>query len=190
MEKNINHIIKERRSIFPKEYTGEILPDEVLNTLLENANFAPNHHSNYPWRFVIINPNKIKVWLDKAAEIYQSNTSKELFKEDKFNKILGFSQLISHVIAIVMVREDSKTKELEDVEAVACAVQNMYLSLSQFENAGGYWSTGLGTYDSEMKSFLRLNENETLLGYFILGHVAEKRMLGGRRNYQNFVREL
>jgi nitroreductase len=188
VEKNINQIIKERRSIFPKEYSGQILPENVIETLLENANFAPNHHSNYPWRFIVVSPSSIKNWLFTAAEIYRIKTSLELFKQDKYDKLIGFQNQISHAIAIVLHRDHPKTKEIEDISAVACAVQNMYLSLSQFENAAGYWSTGLGTSDKEMSEYFQLKDEDTLMGFFVLGHVSEKRTLGNRRNYKNFVK--
>lgn len=43
--------------------------------------------------------------------------------------------------------------EVEDIEAVACAVQNMYLSVTAY-GLGGYWTTGGVTYKEEAKSFL------------------------------------
>ncbi len=190
MEKNINQIIKDRRSIYPKEYTGEIIPDEVIITLLENANFAPNHHSNYPWRFVVIKPHKIKVWLEQAAEIYKTESTETSFKQEKYQKILDHSSKISHSIAIVYNQElDSKAKYIEDICAIACAVQNMYLSLTQFEQVGGYWSTGLGTNSKLMHDYLNLESNQQLLGFLILGNVENKRTLGGRKNYEHFVRD-
>lgn len=191
MQKNINQIIHNRRSIYPKEFTGKILDISVIETLLENANQAPNHKANYPWRFVVITGEKIYHWLHFASEIYTRNTTPEKFNQDKVDKIMGNIPKISHAIAIVMHRdEEAKSVEAEDICAVACAVQNMYLSLDQFEQAGGYWSTGLGTYSGSMKEFLKLEANEQLLGYFIVGDVEIKRTEGHKKDYKNFVRYL
>lgn len=188
---NINQIIQERRSIYPKEYTGKILESSVIQTLLENANYAPNHLSNYPWRFIVIEGDALQNFLDKAAAIYQSETPAEKFKPEKLDKFTLYKEQISHIIAIVMHREvDGKSIEMEDMCAVACAVQNMYLSLSQFDEAGGYWSTGMGTYSKSMSSFLKLATTETLMGYFVLGHVVNKRKASNRKNVEHFTRYL
>ena len=37
---DINQIIKERRSTFPKEFNGEVIDDSVIEQLLENAQWA------------------------------------------------------------------------------------------------------------------------------------------------------
>jgi nitroreductase len=191
VQKNINHIIHQRRSIYPKEFSGKMLDQDVIETLLSNANQAPNHHSNYPWRFVVISGEKKSTWLTKAVDIYRAETPLEKFKQEKVDKILNNIPKISHAIAIVLHHEeDGKTKEIEDLCAVACAVQNMYLSLDQFEHAGGYWSTGLGTYSMAMKEFLGLESGEKLLGYFILGEVEQKRIEGHKKDYKKFVRYL
>jgi nitroreductase len=191
VEKNINGIIRDRRSIYTKEFTGTILGEEIIDTLLYNANQAPNHHSNYPWRFVVISGPRLSDWLHHAAELYMKETAPEKFKQEKMDKILGNITKISHAIAIVLHKDpEVKSIEVEDICAVACAVQNMYLSLDQYEHAGGYWSTGLGTYSESMHAFLGLNSNEKLLGYFILGHIEQKRTEGHKKDYKKFVRYL
>lgn len=191
MENHINKIIRQRRSIYPHEFNGEKVDELVIQTVLENANFAPNHKGNYPWRFVVIHEASLQTWIDKAAELYIQNTSIEKFKQIKLDKILAYKNTVSHAIAIVMLRdEESKTILNEDICAVATSVQNIYLSLSQFENVGGYWSTGLGTYSSEMHKFLKLSSDETLLGFFILGSVDVKRIEAHKKDYKQFVRYL
>ena len=64
----------------------------------------------------------------------------------------------------------------------------MYLSLWQFENVGGYWSTGLGTYHPAMSEFLKLTTKQQLLGFFVLGQVDNKRTEGVKKNVNLFVR--
>ena len=67
---NINTIIQQRRSIYPKEYTGQKLDNQVVEILLQNANYAPNHLSNYPWRFVVIAGDSLDGFIDAASDIY------------------------------------------------------------------------------------------------------------------------
>lgn len=187
----INEIIRQRRSIFPREYNGKTLDENIIETLLYNANCAPNHKSNYPWRFVIIKGEALINWIDECANIYRDETPAEKFKQDKLDKTLGYKHQVSHAIAIVLHREEAdKTIEREDICAVACSVQNMYLSLDQFSHAAGYWSTGLGTYSKRMHEYLGLEVNESLMGYFVLGTVENKRTEAHKRDFHKFVRYL
>lgn len=89
-----------------------------------------------------------------------------------YEKLQQTPLLASHIIAIGMKRTSTgKIPEIEDVEAVACAVQNIYLSVSAY-GLGGYWTTGGVTYKEEAKSFFNLTAEDKLLGFFYIGHVA------------------
>jgi nitroreductase len=57
---------------------------------------------------------------------------------------------------------------LEEVEAVACAVQNLHLSASA-AGLGGFWSSPPILSSPEMKAFLGLQEEDACLGLFYLG---------------------
>jgi nitroreductase len=54
---------------------------------------------------------------------------------------------------------------------VACAIQNIYLSVAAY-GLGGYWTTGGVTYNEKAKPFFGLGEDAKLMGFFYLGHVA------------------
>jgi nitroreductase len=66
---------------------------------------------------------------------------------------------------------EKKVPEIEEIEAVSCAVQNMYLSTTAY-GLGGYWTTGGITYMDKAKSFFGLEDEDKLLGFFYLGYVA------------------
>jgi nitroreductase len=61
--------------------------------------------------------------------------------------------------------------EVEDIAAVACAVENMYLSLTAY-GLGGYWTTGGITYREKAKAYFGLGDDDKLLGFFYIGHIA------------------
>ena len=60
----------------------------------------------------------------------------------------------------------------EDLVSVACAVQNIYLSLQAYGIAG-YLSTGGVCYSQQMKHFLNLEAEDAPIGFFILGEADE-----------------
>ena len=71
---------------------------------------------------------------------------------------------------------NAKIPELEEVEAVACAVQNLHLSASA-AGLGGFWSTPPILSSAEMRAFLGLGDKDACLGLFYLGWPKEGEML-------------
>jgi nitroreductase len=172
-DQEINLLMCSRRSVFPKDYTGEPVPQWVIEQMLENANWAPNHKQTEPWRFVVFSGEGLKEFADYQAEMYLKNTPKADFQEVKFEQLKQNPLTASHIIAIGMNRQTKgRTPEIEEVMAVACAVQNMCLTATAY-NVGAYWSTGGVTYLEEAKSFFGLEEKDKLLGFFYVGEIAK-----------------
>jgi nitroreductase len=76
--------------------------------------------------------------------------------------------------------EARRFPEMEEVAAVSCAVQNIYLSITAY-GLGGYWTTGGVTYKPEAKAFFGLGDEDKLLGFFYIGHVAAPSPAGKRQ---------
>jgi nitroreductase len=170
----INQLIRERRSIFPVEYTGEKVPKHVIEQMLENANWAPTHGKTEPWRFFVFTGKGLATFAEAQAEIYKAHTPEALYNEQKYQKLQKNPLLASHVIAIAMKRQESrKIPEIEEIEAVACAVQNMALTATAY-GVGGYWGSGGITYYEAAKELFGLGEEDKLLGFFYVGVPAKK----------------
>ncbi len=139
----INQIIRNRRSIFPPEYTGQEIPRELLETVLENANYAPTHRLTQPWRFTVFRGQGLQKLADYMGDTYRANATPESFSEAKLegarNKVLKSAC----VIAIVMEVHPDKVPEWEEGAAVSCAVQNMWLTTTAL-GIGAYWSSQIG----------------------------------------------
>jgi nitroreductase len=176
---DINNIIRDRRAIYPKEFTGESIGDKIVSGLLENAHWAPSHGNIFPWQFKVFKGESMKELTNKMAELYEKFTPAEKFRKEKPDKLRKNSDLCSHIIAICFKPSD-KYPETEELCAVACAVQNFWLSLSQFEDIGGYWTTGSGTFTPEMDEYLELKGKDKCIGFFLLGKVDSKRIKGHR----------
>lgn len=168
-----NSIIKYRRSSTPPLYIkGKVIPERIIHQLLENANFAPNHKKTEPWRFTVFTGEGLKKLAEMQAAIYTKYAG-EKFSELKLKKLLDFPLMCSHVIAIGMKRDEAKRiREIEEIEAVACAVQNMFLTATAY-GLGAYWSTGGITYFEESKAHFNLGEEDHLLGFFHLGYLQQ-----------------
>lgn len=175
MEYNIeelNQLIRNRRSVFPKQFQeGRVVPDEIILQILENANWAPSHGQTEPWHFVVFAGEGLKKLANFQSNLYKEHAGAS-FKEAKYTNLQKNPLMASHVIALCLKRDTSKKfPEIEEVEAVACAVQNIYLSVTAY-GLGGYWTTGGVTYIEEAKSFFGLTEEDRLLGFFYIGYIA------------------
>lgn len=165
----INEIIQQRRSVFTSQFEpGKTIPDEIIQQLLINANMAPTHKLTEPWRFTVYSGNGLQTLADRQAEIYKAHAGTK-FKQVRYDSLLITPMLCSHVIAIGMKRHED-IPEMEEIAAVACAVQNMYLTATAY-GIGGYWSTGGITFYEQAKALFNLGAEDKLMGFFYLGYV-------------------
>ncbi|MFY0687875.1 MAG: nitroreductase [Cyclobacteriaceae bacterium] len=168
----INELIASRRSVFPKQYTQEPVADHTIQQMLENANWAPTHGLTQPWRFVVFKGAGLKKLAEFQSGLYRSIAEEAGdFDQIKFDKLAKKPLMASHIIAIGMSRSlKGKVPEIEEVEAVACAVQNMYLTATAY-GVGCYWGSGGITYRTEANAFFGLSESDKLLGFLYVGNV-------------------
>ena len=162
--------IKNRRSIFPKDYSDEVIDRAVIEEILECANWAPTHKFTEPWRFTVFSGSGLRRLAAFQANLYKElSTAQGTYKEANFEKLQQKPLMASHVISIGLHRDPEKrVPEVEEIESVACAVQNMYLAANA-HGLGCYWGSGGITYKPEANEFFGLGEEDKLLGFFFLG---------------------
>jgi nitroreductase len=167
-----NHLARTRRSVFPDQFkAGEKIDDDIIKQILINATWAPNHGQSEPWQFTVFTGEGLKKFAALQSEMYKQEAN-ENFAEAKYVKLQQQPLKASHIIAIGMKRTTKKSiPEIEDIEAVACAVQNIYLSVAAY-GLGGYWTTGGITYLKNAKYALGLGEHDKVLGFFYIGKIA------------------
>lgn len=170
--KEFNTLARNRRSVFPDQFdAGKKVDDSIIKEILINATWAPNHGREEPWHFTVFTGEGLKKLADFQSELYKQTTP-DNFKELTYNKLQQQPLKASHIIAIGMKKSASKNiPEVEDIAAVACAVQNIYLSVTAY-GLGGYWTTGGITYRPQAKSFFGLGEQDRLLGFFYIGYIS------------------
>jgi nitroreductase len=167
---SFNQLIKNRRSVYQKDYTGQRVDDAIVQQLLENATWAPTHKLTEPWRFVVFSGDGLKKLADFQSQCYkQVATSKGNFQQDRYDALKTNPMKSSHIIAVCMKRDEKKSvPEWEEMGAVFCAVQNMYLTATAY-GIGCYLSTGGITNFEEAKSFFDLGTEDKLLGFLHVG---------------------
>lgn len=185
----INRLIRNRRSHFPKQFAeGKPVDEAIVTQILENATWAPSHGQTEPWRFVVFTGEGLQKLATFQAELYkQEAEANNNFKEATYQNLLANPLKASHVIALCLKRDPAKKfPEQEEVAAVSCAVQNMYLTTAAY-GLGGYWTTGGVTYKPSAKEFFGLGEDDKLLGFFYLAQVAVPSPDGKRKPLEEKV---
>lgn len=166
----ITEIIRQRRSIKPVDMDpGRAVDKALLLDLLENANHAPTHGLTEPWRFHIFAGGSRQDLAGAMARIYRETTPANEFREDKARKMTENPLLAGAVIVLGMARKGGmKIPELEEIEAVACAAQNLALTATA-AGLAGYWSSPPLIYTPDFRQWLGLGEEDRCLGLFYLG---------------------
>lgn len=163
----LKEVIEQRRSIFPKDYTENEIPQAIIDEILNSASFAPNHKRTKPWRFKIFKgEEKVKLASEMQA-IYKATQPEQLFLEKKYNDI-GFKINKADVVISIVVNFSGMVPEWEEIAAVSMAVQNMYLTCTANE-VGCYWSSP--KLVDHLKDSLQIEENQKCLGLFYMGKV-------------------
>lgn len=165
----IQDIIKNRRTIKPLFFTDEKLKDHDIEEMLEAANWAPTHKYTEPWRFIVFSEKAKNEFGKQHAQLYKKTRSSAEFDQTNFDKLMTIAEKASHIIAIIMHRdEEERVREIEEIAAVACAVQNMMLVATE-KGFAQIWSTGGLTYHDEMKKHLGFGEKDKVMGFLYLG---------------------
>ena len=185
----LEELITGRRAVYPKQMNGEIVPAEVVEKMLEMANWAPTHRHTEPWRFKVYEGTGRDKLLDLCKDCYVRETEAEKFNAQKINKMDERKEQVSHIVAVCMKRNEI-LPEWEEIASTAMAVQNMWLYLASTEKYGGYWSSPAYAMGDEFRKFLKLEDDERCLGLFYVGTIADDVVLpdGKRGDWREKVR--
>lgn len=168
----ITELIKSRRTIYPEQFSDRKVHKEQVDLILNNAQWAPTHGNTQPWRFKVFMEEGRQVLSDFLAETYLKLTPPEAQNDLKLAKMMKRPIQASAVIAVCMERQPTeKILEIEEIEAVACAIQNMHLTCTAY-GLGGFWATPKLIYSQEMNEFLKIGAKDKCLGLFYIGYPA------------------
>lgn len=149
-------------------------PREKIERILQAATYAPNHHEVEPWRFFVLSGKAreevgaflAKSLMEKLPDITSEKSQAALAKER--HKLMRAPV----VIAVASLKPNMpKVIDIENVEAVSAAIQNMLLA-AQEEGLASIWRTGDGVYNPEIKAYLGIEPEEHIVGFVYLGYAA------------------
>ena len=164
-------LIKARRSVMPKDLSGDRLSKEEVEAVLEAAVWAPTHHKNQPWRFTVLDgPQAIAGYLDRLDAWYSDH--KEEIDQQEFNKFLAklegsrtsWVNNASHVVVLGMVRQAGETRAAEWEEVILALI----CSLQPLSSSGGC----CGMCGAELALGSHLNQG--CLRFLVVAYLVQK----------------
>ncbi|HKK39785.1 MAG TPA: nitroreductase [Cryomorphaceae bacterium] len=166
----ITELIRNRRTIYPEQYTDRVVQRDMLEIILTNGLWAPTHGKTQPWRFKVYTGEGRAGLSEKMLNLYKTITPSEDFKEIKSQRIESRIEKTSALVLLAMKRTPaSKIPELEEIEAVSCAAQNIMLTAAAY-GLGAFWSSPKFLYTEEANASFGMEKDDKILGLFYFGY--------------------
>lgn len=147
-------------------YSQAPVDKQVIDLMLEAANWAPSHEDTEPWRFQVFMGDG----RERLAELFllansDKNGAAEGCRKRAFSApvwiSLGMKPKLNDDGSLLMGEE-------AEVMAVSCAVQNLHL-MAQVQGLAGMWHSKGSSVHPEVAKALGLSPPSRLLGFFMCG---------------------
>ncbi|MCP8317703.1 MAG: nitroreductase family protein, partial [archaeon] len=134
------NFIKSRRSI--KRLKPDSISRDVIEEILDVAISAPSAHNVQPWRFVIVDDQKVKIELAEAmAKAWKEDLSKNGLSRIEIERLIELSKertIKASILVITCLTMEDMDKYKDDrrknaeylmaVQSVSAAIQNLLLA--------------------------------------------------------------
>ncbi|WP_027817761.1 nitroreductase family protein [Paraburkholderia bannensis] len=141
--------------------------DAELELIFDAALRAPDHGRLRPWRFAFIRGEARvdlgEILIDVAAA-RQPGTPRSSH-ENRREKAFAAPVIVALGASIVA---GGPIPELEQMLSVGAATMNMLNAIHAL-GYGGFWATGIDTYDEKLKAALDFEPDDKLLGFLFIG---------------------
>jgi len=156
--------IKARRSV--REFTGEDVPDEQINAIIEAGMWAPSGLNNQPWKFKVL----------KGEE------------KDELAKFTKYAHTIKAAPVCIAVFLDNKEgyNRTKDVQAIGACIQNMLLAIHAF-GLGAVWLGEIINRHDEVEKALKAPDGCELMAVIALGKPKRKNQTSERKDLENLL---
>lgn len=145
------------------------VPNEVIEEMLEAANWGQSNDDTEPWRFIVFTGDARKRLAEIYAAAYRADlnggavdpTAEQGYRDRAF---------LAPVWIAIGVEPNPDAEPYEELMAVATAVQNMSLVASAHGLAGMWHSKGVSIHPS-VAADLGWDGSKKLLGFYFCGPV-------------------
>jgi nitroreductase len=166
-------LLAARRSMGLSRLKPDPVEPQLIERMLEAANWAPSNEDTEPWRFTVFTGDG----REKLAELFARIAEPEGARKRAFAApvwiSIGMSPQLSEDGTPLMPLDD-------EIMAVACAVQNLHL-MAQAQGLAGMWHSKGTSVHPIVAEGLGLKPPARLLGFFMCGWPAGDWLTSSRR---------
>lgn len=177
-------LIQSRRSI--RRFQPDIVPSEIIEKLLDAANWAPSAHNRQPWRFAVIADPELKQYLASTMgarlreDLMADGLAEETIERDvtrSYRRITSAPLLILVCLSMEDMDRysDDRRQQHENtmaIQSTAMAGQNLLLA-AQALDIGACWMCAPLFCPEAVKGCLQLPATWQLQGLIAVGYPAE-----------------
>ena len=153
------------------------VPHDLIERLIDLAQWAPNHKQTHPWRFAVVTGAGRERLGAAAAEgfLHQGLSDPAVLAKTR-------SKYLRAPVVLVMSSAAHAVPYLhrENRDAVAAGVQNLLLGATALGLAS-YWSTGIAAESGPVKALAGLQPEDEIVALVYLGWPAGPAPAGQRR---------
>ena len=169
--------IKNRRSV--RCFTKEPVLKEQIEAILEAGIWAPTAMAREPWRFIIIEDEKMLNYVSEETKVAVQQMMPPLAERYKTKEdIICYN---APVLILICVEKDAQWNTMNLIDSVLAA-QNMFLKACELGLGTCYMGfVSLLNNKPEVLRKIGVPENYDLMVPFILGHPKGKQGAGKRK---------
>jgi nitroreductase len=166
--------IRQRRTHL--RFTERPVGRHELESLLEAAVLAPNHHMTEPWRFVVLGPEARALYAGIRARVKAGPAEADADDAAAAKRALVVARTLEvpAYMAVLQRLDADDFRREEDRAACWMAVQNMLLAATAL-GLGTKISTGRWFDDAGLRALLQALDGERVLCMILVGEPAEAR---------------
>lgn len=154
-----------RRSV--RQFTDQPVSREHLLEIVQAGTWAPSGLNNQPWRFVIIQGEKVK---------------KQLATLTKYNFIIERAP----ACIAVFIDKEAMYHEVKDHQAMGACLQNMLLTAHGL-GLGGVWLGEILKSAEQVRRLVDLPEIFELMAVVAIGHPADQKRISTRKEVKEVL---
>lgn len=171
----LSHALMERRTVH--KYAPIPVPEADLLEAIQAGMMAPNHRLTYPWRFYLLEGDARETIGKLGLELKRKKAEKmgKVWDKDLCERVRGKFMDPGALVVVTQVHHEDPMTDREDYATIACAIQNMSLSLFA-KGWGSKWSSGGITRHPEVYQLLGIDNPkvEEIVAFLWVGEAANK----------------
>lgn len=164
---DIIDFLKTRRSVKPRDMSGEAPSDNEIQTILTIGARVPDHGKLAPWRFIVFQGDARNRAGDVIARVFAKRNA-DAAAEDVARARASLTEAPLVIAVVSSPKAHPKVPPWEQQLSAGASALNIVTAATAL-GYGANWLTGWFAYDRDVLTGLGIKENEQLAGLIYIG---------------------